>query len=151
MPPSLALLLWLILLLALFRFDPAKERGVSPALWVPLIWLFIVGSRLPSQWFGAGLQQGAGGLSEGGNLLDRRVYFAFILLAFSVLSARSFDWRKFLAGNVALTALLCFGLLSVVWSDFPLIAFKRWFRDLGIYLVILVALTDPHPIDARRT
>src|SRR5271167_2450198 len=52
MPPSLALFLWLILLVALLRFDPGKDAGTSPALWVPLIWMFILGTRLPSQWLG---------------------------------------------------------------------------------------------------
>ena len=32
MPPTLALLLWLVLLLALLRFDPAKDPGTSLAL-----------------------------------------------------------------------------------------------------------------------
>jgi O-antigen ligase len=41
--------------------------------------------------------------------------------------------------------------LSVFWSDFTFIAFKRWFRDLGSYVVVLVALSDPRPLDAART
>ena len=36
--------------------------------------------------------------------------------------------------------------MSVFWSDFPFVAFKRWFRDLGNYLVILVALSDPRSV-----
>jgi O-antigen ligase len=44
-----------------------------------------------------------------------------------------------------------FGLFSVLWSDFQFIAFKRWFRDLGNYLVILVVLSDPRPLEAVRT
>jgi len=36
MPPFLALLLWLVLLLGLLRYDPAKDAGTSAALWVPL-------------------------------------------------------------------------------------------------------------------
>src|SRR4029077_1554222 len=44
-----------------------------------------------------------------------------------------------------------FALVSVVWSDFPFIAFKRWFRDLGSYFVVLVVLSDPHPLEAVRT
>jgi len=47
MPPSLALFLWLVLLLLLLRFDPARDPETSLALWVPVIWLFIDGSRLP--------------------------------------------------------------------------------------------------------
>ena len=45
---------------------------------------------------------------------------------------------------------LLFALLSVLWSDFPLVALKRWFRDLGNYLVILVVLSDPRPLEAVR-
>ena len=41
--------------------------------------------------------------------------------------------------------------MSVFWSDFPFVSFKRWFRDLGNYLVILVVLSDPHPLEAVRT
>ncbi|MCI0723593.1 MAG: O-antigen ligase family protein, partial [Acidobacteria bacterium] len=71
--------------------------------------------------------------------------------AFGILMSRSFEWRKLFVRNVALIALLSFALVSVLWSDFPFIAFKRWFRDLGTYVVILVALSDPRPFEAVRT
>jgi exopolysaccharide production protein ExoQ len=150
MPPFLALSLWLILLIGLFWFDPAKARGTSVALWVPLIWMFIVGSRLPSQWLAGwvGLQAGA---MEEGNPLDRTIDSALILLAIGILMSRSFRFADFFARNLALMAFLSFALLSFVWSDFPLISLKRWLRDLGNYLVILVALSDPRPPEAIRT
>lgn len=149
MPPSLALLLWFMLLMALLRFDPAKEPATSVALWVPLIWLFILGSRLPSQWLGGQVIMSAESFAEG-NALDRSIYLLLILLALYILISRSFEWGKFFATNVALTALLSFALLSVLWSDFPFIAFKRWFRELGPYLMVLVVLSDPRPFEAIR-
>jgi len=150
MSPSLALFLWFVLLLALLRFDPAKEPGTSLALWVPVIWIFIVATRLPSQWLGGELGRTAEAMEEG-SPLDRSIYLVLILLAFGILMSRSFKWEKFCVANVALMALLSFALLSVLWSDFPFIAFKRWFRDLGTYVVILVVLSDPHPFEAVRT
>ena len=57
----------------------------------------------------------------------------------------------FFARNATLMAFLLFALVSVCWSDFPFVAFKRWFRDLGNYLVILVVLSDPRPLEAVRT
>jgi O-antigen ligase len=150
MSPSLALLVWFMLLLALLRFDPAKEPGISVALWVPLIWLFIIGSRLPSQWFGGQVGQVAAALEEG-NALDRNIFSILILLAIGILISRSFKWGDFFAHNFALMTLLSFGLLSVLWSDFPFVALKRWFRDLGLYLVLLVVLSDPHPLEAVCT
>jgi len=143
-------LIWLILLLALLAFDPAKESGTSAAVWVPVIWMFFLASRLPSQWIGGQVGQSATSLEEG-SPLDRTVDLVLILLAIGILMSRSFNWGSFLSRNAALMAFLFFALVSVLWSDFPFVAFKRWFRDLGNYLVILVALSDPHPFGAVRT
>jgi len=150
MPPSIALLVWFVLLVALLRFDPARQPGSSLALWVPLIWIFIVGSRLPSQWLG--LQVGSANEAlENGNPLDRTIFFLLIVLAIGVLVIRGFNWGGFFARNIFLMAFLFFALLSVLWSDFPFVSFKRWFRDLGNYLVILVVVSDPDPLEAART
>jgi exopolysaccharide production protein ExoQ len=148
MPPSLALLLWLILLIALLRFDPARDSNISLAVWIPVTWMFIVGTRLPSQWLG--IQAGANALEEG-SPVDSTVYSILILLSICVLASRSFKWIDFFSRNIALVAFLSFALLSICWSDFPFVTFKRWFRDSGNYLVMLVALSDPRPLEAVRT
>lgn len=150
MPPLLATFLWLIFLVGLFRFDPAKDSKTSMALWVPLIWMFIVGSRLPSQWLGGEAGSVSQALEEG-NPLDRAIFSLLILLAIGILISRSFSWGEFFVRNFFLIAFLFFALMSVLWSDFPFVSFKRWFRDLGHYLVILVVLSDPRPQEAVRT
>ncbi|MGC1187155.1 MAG: O-antigen ligase family protein [Candidatus Acidiferrales bacterium] len=149
MPPTLALLGWLVLLLGLLFFDPAKEPEASAALWIPVVWMFIAGSRLPSQWLGVQWGSGAEAFQEG-NPLDRTIFAILILSAIVILVMRGFDWGNFLRQNIALIALITFALVSVLWSDFPFITFKRWFRDLGDYIVILVALSDPRPVEAVR-
>lgn len=151
MPPILALCLWLGLLLALLALDPAKYRQGSIALWIPVIWMFFTGSRLPSVWI-SGIQAGAeaSALQEG-NGLDRAVLSFLMLLAIGVLLARSFNWAEFTLRNFSLVLFLSFALLSVLWSDFPLVSAKRWFRDLGGYFMILVVLSDHEPLEAVRT
>jgi exopolysaccharide production protein ExoQ len=151
MPPTFALLLWLILLLLLLCFDPAKERSTSVALWVPLVWIFFIATRLPSQWIQGNVYAAQATSLEEGNPVDRSISLFLILLAVVVLLARGFNWQKFFTRNLFLTALLAFALVSVVWSDFPFVAFKRWFRDLGNYFMILVVLTDPKPVAALQT
>jgi len=151
MPPSLALFLWLILLLGLLCFDPAREPKTSLALWVPTIWMFIVGSRLPAQWLGGQVGAASAVAFEEGNPLDRIFFIVLILLSIGILVSRSFNWGGFFARNLALTSFISLALASVLWSDLPFVAVKRWFRDLGHYLVVLVALSDPHPTEAVRT
>ena len=158
MPPPLALLLWLALLVGLLRFDlwllrfdTARAPKTSLALWVPVIWIFIVGSRLPSQWLGTDVEQAAAQAFEEGSTSDSIIYSALILLAIGILMSRYFKWGDFAARNLALTAYLSFALVSALWSDYSFIAVKRWVRDLGTYLMILVVLSDPLPLEAVRT
>lgn len=151
MPPSVALLAWLVLLFTLLRWDPARVPNASWALWIPVAWMFILGSRLPSQWLGGGVSRAGGASLEEGNPVDRAIFTGLILIAIAVLVSRGFKWSNFFSRNLALTAFVMFALLSVVWSDYPFITFKRWFRDLGNYLVILVALSDRRPREAVTT
>ena len=149
MPPTIALLVWVVFILGLVFFDPAKDAATSAALWIPIIWMFIAGSRLPAQWLGGETTTVQAQAFEEGNPIDRTVFFLLIALAIGVLISRSFKWGDFFARNMPLIAFISFALVSVLWSDSPLVSFKRWFRDLGNYLVILVVL-DPQPLVAVR-
>lgn len=151
MPPFVAVTLWAVLLLALLRFDPSSPRQTSLALWLPVTWLFFIGSRLPSQWLGLASNAVTMQNMEQGDAVDRLFYLTLILLSAGVLFSRSFRWDKFVSRNAALTVFILLALVSACWSDFPFIVVKRWFRDLGSYLVIFVALTDPQPLEAVRT
>mgnify|MGYP001378769693 CR=1 FL=1 len=146
-----ALIAWFLLLLVLLCWDPAKEPKTSLALWVPVIWISIAGSRLPGQWLGGGVSAIQAQAFEEGNPIDRTVFFVLIFLALAILASRPFNWGGFFVRNTALIALVSFAALSVLWSDFPFISFKRWFRDFGNYAVVLVVLSDPRPLEAVRT
>jgi O-antigen ligase len=150
MPPFLALFGCVVFVVLMIVFDPAREPKTSPSVWVAVIWLFILGSRNPSQWFDPLVLISAQNLQEG-NAFDRLVFSALILLALGILISRRFSWIKFTTQNLALTALLSFALLSLLWSDFPFITLKHWLRDLGDYLVVLVLLSDPRPREAIET
>jgi O-antigen ligase len=112
--------------------------------------MFITQTRLPSQWLGRTTGTVAQALQEG-NSLDRVVLFSLILLSIVILAGRSFQWLSFLSHNFFLSLLLMYGLASFMWSDFPAIALKRWIRDLGNYLVILVILSEAQPLEAIQT
>jgi exopolysaccharide production protein ExoQ len=147
MPPQLALAVWSLLLLLLLRYASAKDPASSSALWLPSIWVVMMGSRSPAQWLGM-VPTSAATAFEEGSTLDRVVYLLLVGLALWVLANRQFNWPEALRRNAALTLFLLFALASVGWSDFPFVTFKRWIRDLGMYLMILVVLSDPRPIEA---
>jgi exopolysaccharide production protein ExoQ len=149
LPPVVALWLTLGLIFFLFRREAKERSGVSQALWVPLIWLLINGSRSPSQWLNlsAGGQVGS---MEDGNPLDAAIYFALIASAYVILKRRGVNLSTFARNNRWLMIFLVYSLISIVWSDFPLIASKRWIKILGHPLMALVVLTDPVPQEAVK-
>jgi exopolysaccharide production protein ExoQ len=150
MSPSLALSAWLVCLIGILLWDPAEDSKTSIALWLPVLWMFFLGSRNPGQWLAGPMTMSAQAV-EGGSPLDQAVFSMLMLLSLATLFSRSFSWGRFLANNKALVVFLFFALASMCWSDFPLITVKRWFRDLGNYLVVLVVLSDPNPLQAVRT
>ncbi len=147
MPPLLVLTIWLCVTAFLLFRDPLQQGRLSKALWLPTIWIFIVATRLPSQWLG-GVGASPATSVEEGDSLDRLVYLALLTLAVATLSRRAIRWNALLQRNRVLAVFLALGLVSCVWSDFPFVSFKRWIRDLGVYLVVLVALTDEDPREA---
>jgi exopolysaccharide production protein ExoQ len=142
MPPYIAFLLWLILLVCLFRYDPAKDRGLSSSLWVPFVSMFLLASRSPAQWLGASTT------FEEGNSIDHVVYLTLTVLALRVLFTRHLNWRAATAANSTLTVLLLVSLLSVIWADYPMVTFRRWIREAGNYLMVLVVLSEQQPLKA---
>lgn len=151
MPSILALIIWFVLLVALLLFDPAKDSRVSSALWIPVIWMFIVATRNPAQWLNGGELKIVAGSMEEGSPLDRAVFIVLIIIAIGILASRTFRWDEFVTHNTTLVMFILFAFVSVFWSDFPLVAIKRWSRDLGNYLMVLVVVSDRYQLESVRT
>ena len=113
---------------------------------MPLIWMLIICSRQPSDWLNTfGFHSGAVALEEG-SPFDACVYFTLIAAGAYVLSksARvqlSVDYSQ----NQWLTIFFIYCFLSIFWSDFPFVAFKRWIKVLGHPIMALIVLTEPDP------
>ena len=148
MPPLLALALTICLVVYLFRQDKREFSGVSGALWLPLIWMLITATRLPSNWLSLQGSGSAAQVYQEGNVFDRIFYLVVILASIYILRKRKLDWSHLLRSNPALTAFLIYCLVSMFWSDYPFVAFKRWYRDLGVYFTVLVVLTETKPFEA---
>lgn len=146
MPRQLALLLCVGFIVWLFRTD-RKWRRASLALWIPGIWLVIIGSRPVSLWLGG---VGSGTTSVEGNPINMAVQGALMLAALLVLQRRGFNWQTFIRDNRALVAIYLYFALTALWSYFPFVSFKRVCKDFGTVLMVLVILTEDNPFAAAR-
>jgi len=146
--PPIAALLTVGFIVFLFRRDFREKHDATGALWIPLIWFLIICSRQPSEWLNTFGFQAGGTSVEEGSPFDACVYFTLIAAGLYVLSKRHVQFSVIIRQNQWLTIFLIFCFLSIVWSDFPFVAFKRWLKVLGHPIMALVVLTEPDPLEA---
>jgi len=150
MPPFLALCLTIGFIAYLFRRDFEEKPNVTRALWIPLMWMLIIGSRYVSEWLGNfGISAGAISLEEG-SPIDALVFFVLISSAAYVLSRRHVNLSVVINENRWLTLFFVYGFCAILWSDFPFVAFKRWIKIIGHPLMVLIILTEPDPEEALK-
>lgn len=144
MPSSLATLLTILFIVWAFRWtsrgDPAFLRG----LWIPTIWVGIFASRMVGNWFGGETS------SLDGSPLDRNIFLVLIFLGVRQLVRRRLNWDVLKRNNRAFVLFIAFCALSSVWADFPFVAFKRWIKEVGTVVMVLLIATEPNPIQSVR-
>jgi len=139
------LLSFLIFAVWLIKKDIAFRKGVSPAVWIPTLWMAALGSRPVSLWLGAG-----GGDTLEGSPLDRLFFFGLIFAALYTISRRRINWTTLILQNWPVLLFYGYLLLSAVWANSPFASFKRWFKEVGNILMVLVILTEIDPQQAFR-
>lgn len=149
MPSSVATLLTVAFVLAALAWEARRCRDISGAVWIPVAWLMVTGSRFISQWLMLGNPAANRNVSDG-SPLDAAVFLALMVMGVIVLARRKVQLWEVLRQNAAIAAFVFFCLLSVLWSDETFISFKRFVKTLGHPIMALVILTDPRPLDAFR-
>src|SRR5216683_2253931 len=151
MPPQLALLLTILFIFYLFIQDFRQKPNISSAVWIPCIWIMILGSRAVSQWLNPGAPfQGANDLIEG-SPIDRAVFLLLMAAGLLVLWKRQIPWSQVFRNNVWLTLFFGYCAVSILWSDIPSLAFKRWIKGLGDPMMVLILLSEREPVRAIET
>src|SRR5688500_14307651 len=103
MPPFLATIFtvsFCIFLLSRFARDPRSTGGSS---WLPVIWIFFVASRFPSQWLALFGLPNFGGSLEEGSPPDAVFFLCLILKGALDLKRRNFSLPALLRENFWLT------------------------------------------------
>jgi O-antigen ligase len=153
----LASIVCIVGIAGLFYLDRDKSLRTSKALWLPVIWLWIVGSRPVSAWLtiwlGARPQPlGGEGLDAqlDGSPTDALVFFVILAVGTVVLFRRKTRTTALLKASLPVLLYFVYCLVSVSWSPYPGVAFKRWIKAIGDLVMVLVVVTEADPIAAFR-
>ena len=131
--------------------DRKKTEGISSAIWIPFVWMFLAGSRYVSQWLNLGVPMSSGNAYLEGSPVDRAVFLSLILAGAIILLRRRLNWNELLKQNIWIGLFFIFGLISILWSDYPFVSFKRWIKALGNVVMAMVILTEQRPYEAIGT
>ena len=152
MGASLALLICSVGIAGLFYLDRDKSVRTSTAVWLPVIWLWIAASRPVSAWLGGGGDTSGGALAStlDGSPLDAAVFAALMVVGIVVLFQRKNKTIALLKASSPVLIYFLYCMISTAWSPIHGPAFKRWTKDVGDLVMVLVLVTDAEPMAALR-
>jgi exopolysaccharide production protein ExoQ len=149
MSPAIATVAYGIGILSLFALDQDPESRPSRALWLPVLWLLIEASRPVSSWLQMAPPTSGSTYLEG-SPLDRNVFLSLSVIGLIVLIARAHQVSTLLRANRAILLFFLYCGVSILWSDYSDVALRRWIKALGELAMVLIVLTDPHPVTAVK-
>ena len=112
------------------------------ALWVPLLWFAIIGTRPVSFWFNPGQRPDSVEKYLEGSPLDAAGYMILLALGIAILLRRRIDWGQVIKSNKVLVAFFAYCLISLAWSDFLFVGLKRYIKDCGNVVMVMVSLGE---------
>ena len=151
LPAPVALVGTLVFVFFLFWRDIRQRPPVTGALWLPVAWVLLMGSRSLAQWlYVFNFPVGLGSVEEG-NPLDAMLYSSLIIAGVYVLSNRGVSLSEVIQDNKWIMVFLFYCFIAIVWSDYPFVSFKRFIKILGHPVMALVIFTEPDFDEALAT
>ncbi|HEY4300737.1 MAG TPA: O-antigen ligase family protein [Candidatus Didemnitutus sp.] len=150
MPPFAASILFYVFVFwALRRMERGEER-LGLDVWIPTAWIILIGTKSLAYWIAGPALQQALFVEDTGPPYDAIAFFGLIFLGLIALSRKPVDWRTLFAENPILVAFYAYLFISVFWSDYPFVAFKRYVKEVGNLVMILVMLVQPNSVASIR-
>lgn len=149
---SSQLALWICILIIgwLMRRDIQRRPGLSGGLWLVVLWVIMISSRSVSMWFNYGGYEMEAESYDSGNPIERATYFLFIAIGVYILYRRRLGLGEVIRANRWVFVFYLFWMLSTLWADSTLIAFKRCFKDMGNVVMVMIVLSEAKPTEAIK-
>lgn len=147
-----ALIVCLIFIAFLLARDIKRRGSLSWAIWIPILFLLVVGSRPLGYWFGGSERWNGNGLANdlSGSPVDQIFFFSVVVACLIIAVFRQVQWGKLFAANVPLLLFYLYFATSISWSEDPVGSAKRLFKDFGMLFVISVIFSEKNPLQAVR-
>lgn len=147
--PAISLCLCLLLIAYLLVRDCRRRPSVSNAVWIPIVFFLIIGSRPLSMWITSQSYE----VAEMGNdaarsPIDQMFYFVTLVSAFVVASRRGVKWAKVASANIPIVSFYLYFIASVSWSGDPSGSLKRIVKDVSLLFIVSLIYSEKEPLQA---
>ena len=139
----------------LFYLSRESETRLDPALLLPFVWLWVSSSRSITEWL-AIIQTGhlPSGIDKAtsyaeGTPLDRNILIIMMVLSAIVLIKRR-QLVPIVSSNLVIVIFYVYAGFSVIWSDFPDITIRRWFKAVACLLAAMLVVGQQNRDSAMR-
>jgi exopolysaccharide production protein ExoQ len=138
-----------VLVAYLYRRNSRNGEKVSGISWVFAIWFMIMGSRTLGDWLSPNAYSDIVTGTENNPI---NVVFSFVFAGFGlyVINKRRVDVPQIIQLNAPLFILFGYCLISCLWSEGPLVSFRRWTRMILEVVVIIAILSEPDRLTAIK-
>ena len=119
-----------------------SKTGLSLGYIIPLIWMLRIASRGVTYWLSPDMGMDVEIDYLKGSPIDRTFFIILETIGFAILLYRKIDWWEFAKRNKWILLIYAFMGLSVLWSNFPMVSFKRWVRTIGDLIMVLVLISE---------
>ena len=142
----LALLICILFVVWLFARDQKTRPMTSWVSWIVLVWILIISIKPVTVWLDmtTPIIEKPEDYMEG-SPFDRAIYFFLIFIGLMILVRRKPNWKIIFSSNLWLFVFFIYCGISIVWSDYPFVSLKRWIKDIGNIIIVLIILTDINP------
>jgi O-antigen ligase len=151
MKPLIATFICICGIVELFYLDRDRTVRTSKALWLPIIYLCIIGTRPVSDWLSLRANgYGTDLVESAGSPIDVAIFALLLALSLGVLIHRGRRTVSLLLPNWPILVYFLYCLFSVTWSSYPDIALKRWIKSIDDLAMVFIVVTDPRPAAAFK-
>lgn len=153
MKPQIALTICLLFIIYVYKLEFKWYPNVSRTLWVPTIWIMIVGSRYLSYWFNISNPATMADAVIEGSPFDRIVFLGLNFAGMYILyKNKNVKWVYVIINkNFWILMFFIYGGISVLWSEIPYVLIKRLFKSMGNPIMALIILSEHDPLESIKT
>lgn len=142
---SILYILPIAFIVVLIKQDQREWPGFSLPLWIPLLWYLFSSTRLIQILFSGNTEHNIANIlsaSVEGNPIGRMISLVLLLVGIVIMLNRKKAFVEIFRANRGIMIFYAYALLSIAWSEYPVVSLKKFIRICGSLLIAFIVTSE---------